>query len=196
MDTERKCRTKKRIKNFLIFYTLICILLIISYTLSRYVEVVQGTSGIDIAGFKVSVNGVDVRDGALIQFKFSDTSTFLNGKVAPNNSGYFEFTINPAGTEVSLEYEFMFEIDDIDADFKLTDCTINEMEDSCDITDGNLIKNYLLLPNNDRGFTEADAITVKVYWSWEEQEDIIDPDISVYENKNINVIATVKQKIE
>ena len=191
----KKYRLKKRIKNFLVFYICLCILFVASYTLSRYVQVEQGTSGIDFAKFDVSINDISVSDGIPIQFNFSESSTFMHQKVAPNNSGYFEFVINPHQTEVSLEYELTFHIDDIDKDFQLTYYEINDDGNHHAITDGNYIKNDLLLPNNERGFTEADKVSVKVYWSWDAQEDFINPDINNYENKNINVIATVKQKI-
>ncbi len=191
----RKYRSKKKIKNFFIFYTFLCILFVASYTLSRYVEVEQGTSSIDIAKFNVSVNDINVSDGIPVQFNFSESSTFLNEKVAPNNSGYFEFIINPDQTEVSLEYEFLFNIDDIDKDFKLAYYEINDDDIQHEISDGNYIENVLPLPSNEKGFTAADQVNIKVYWSWDPVEDFINPNTDNYENKNINVIATVKQKI-
>ena len=156
----------------------------------------QGTVGIDIAKFNVSVNDINVKDGTPIQFNFSETSTFVKGKVAPNSKGYFEFIINPSETEVSLEYEFMFNLDGLNENFKLTHFTINDDETYYDITDGNTIRNDLLLPSNEYGFTDADKKTIRVYWSWDEEGDIINPDINDYEGKNISVIVIVKQKID
>ncbi len=195
MATRKKYRLKKRIKNFLVFYTIVCTLFVASYTLSRYVGTTTVTNGIDIAKFNVSVNDIDVKDGAPIQFNFSETSTFMRGKVAPNKKGYFEFTINPDGTEVSLEYEIKFNIDKFDDDFKLEYFTVNDGETHYDITDGNIAKNDLLLPTTETGFTDADKINIKVYWYWDEQDEILNPDIDIYDNKDMNILVIVKQKI-
>ena len=190
-----KYRLKKRIKNFLIFYVIVCILFVASYTLSRYVETSQGVSGIEVAKFNVSVNDENIRDGKPVLFNFSETSKIASRKVAPNNNGYFAFTINPEGTEVSLEYEIKFMLDELDEDFKLEYFTVNDSETHYEITNGNLIKNDLLIPTTETGFVDDDKIDIKVYWSWNEKEDIINPDINDYENKNIEVIVIVKQKI-
>ena len=63
MATRKRYRLKKRIKNFIFFYSFIGILFVASYTLSRYVQTTEGTGGIDIAKFKVSVNDKNVTDG-------------------------------------------------------------------------------------------------------------------------------------
>ena len=195
MGKRKKYRLKKRVKNFLIFYVIVCTLFVASYTLSRYVETTSGMGGIGIAKFKVSVNDVNVSDGTLIQFNSSESTTFVNEKVAPNSTGYFEFIINPNGTEVSLEYEIKFMLDELDKDFKLTYFTINDGEPKYDITGGNVVKDDLLLKTSEHGFIDADKITIKVYWNWDKKEDITNPNIEDYDNKNINVIVLVKQKI-
>ena len=195
MAKRKKYRLKKRVKNFLIFYTFICILFLSNYTLSRYIESTEETVGIDIAKFKVTVNDINVSDGIPIQFNFSDNSTFVKGKVVPNGKGYFEFTINPDGTEVSLEYEIKFMLEELDEDFKLEYFTINDGETHYDITDGNIAKKDLLLPTTEKGFTDADKINIKVYWYWDEQDEILNPDIDIYDNKDMNILVIVKQKI-
>lgn len=195
MTVMREERTKKKLKRFLILYLLLWIVFITSYTFSKYIYTT--TSGIDgsIAKFKVSVNDVNVKEGVPIQFNFSETSTFVDEKVAPNSTGYFAFTINPAETEVSLEYEFTFDLKELDEDFKLIYFTINDDTTHYSITNGNVVKNELPLLTNERGFTNSDQVTIKVYWSWDETEDIINPDITEYENKNINVTGVIKQKL-
>ena len=199
MATRKKYRLKKRIKNFLVFYTIVCTLFVASYTLSRYVGTTTLTNGIDIAKFNVSVNDIDVKDGAPIQFNFSETSTFMRGKVAPNNKGYFEFTINPDGTEVSLEYEIKFNIDKFDDDFKLTYFTVNDSETHYNITDGNIVKNDLLLPvtgsGTTTGFTDAEKTSIKIYWLWDEQDEIRNSQKDIYKNKKMDVMVIVRQKI-
>ena len=195
MATRRKYRLKKRIKNFLIFYIIICTLFVASYTLSRYVNIASGTISIDIAKFNVSVNDIDIKEGRPIEFNISDSKNFSTGKIAPRSRGYFEFKINPAGTEVSLEYEIKFILDELDADFKLEYFTINDGETHYNITNKNIVKNDLILPTTETGFTDNDKITIKVYWFWDEQDEILNPDIDIYDNKDMNILVIIKQKI-
>ena len=195
MVTSRKYRLKQRIKNFLIFYIIVDILFIASYTLSRYAGATLGTSTIDIAKFNVSVNNINIKDSTPIQFDFSDSKTFTSRKIAPNSKGYFEFTINPNGTEVSLEYEIKFILDELDEDFKLTYFTVNDSTTHYDITDKNIVKNDLLLPSIETGFKDSDKINIKVYWFWDEQDKILNPQKDVYDNKDMKILVIVKQKI-
>lgn len=191
-----KHKQKKNLMNFLIFYTIICIFFIASYTLSRYVNTTSGSAGIGIAKFKVNVNDISVIENKSFELKFSETSNFASKKVAPNNSGYFEIIIDPTGTEVSLEYEFKFKLDNLDEDFKLQYYTINDTATHYDITDGNTVKNDLLLPNNEKGFTESEKTDIKVYWSWDKKSDTYNPDITGLDNKDMGVFAIVRQKIK
>ena len=191
-----KHKQKKNFMNFLIFYTIICIFFIASYTLSRYVNTTSGSTGIGIAKFKVNVNDISVIENKPFELKFSETSNFASKKVAPNNSGYFEIIVDPTGTEVSLEYEFKFKLDNLDEDFKLQYFTINDTATHYDITDGNTVKNDLLLLNNEKGFTESEKIDIKVYWSWDKKSDTYNPDITDLDNKDMGVFAIVRQKIK
>lgn len=184
---------KNRVKKLLIFYVFICIFFIASYTLSRYVTQISGDPEIGIAKFNVTVNDIDVTKGLPFELNLSPTTTTTDGKIAPNETGYFEIEINPNLTEVSLEYEFEFDFTEMPEKFKLTYFTINDKETKYPI-ENNIIKRDLILPNTIHGFTEEDKKTIKVYWSWE-QEDITNPDINDINNKAISVKATVKQKI-
>lgn len=191
-----KHKQKKNFINFLIFYTIICIFFIASYTFSRYVNIISGSTGIDIAKFKVNVNDISVTENKPFELKFSKSSTFLSKKIAPNSSGYFEIILDPTKTEVSLEYEFKFNLDDLDEDFKLLYFTINDSDTHYDIVDSNIIKNDLLLSSNEKGFTESEKINIKIYWAWEKQSDIYNPNITELDNKDIEVLAVVRQKIK
>ena len=190
-----KQKQKKNIMNFLLFYTIICIFFIASYTLSRYVNTTSGSTGISIAEFKVIVNDINVNGDKPFILNFSEESTFMSQKIAPNGSGYFEIIVDPTGTEVSLEYEFMFNLANLDEDFKLLYFTVNDSEKHYDITDGNIVKDELLLPNDERGFKDTEITNIKVYWSWNEENDFENPDIDDFNDKNIEVFATVRQKI-
>lgn len=186
-----KEKQKKNIKNFIIFYICISILFIAGYTLSRYVNTTTGSPEIGIAKFNVTVNDIDVTANKPFELIFSDTSKFVSKKIAPSSLGYFEIIINPTGTEVSLEYEFKFNLEELNENFKLAYFTIDDSEEQNTILDNTIVKGDLLLPNA-QAFTEK--ANIKVYWTWD--EEIHDPDINSLDNKNIGVSATIKQKIK
>ena len=186
-----KEKQKKNIKNFIIFYICISILFIASYTLSRYVNTTTGSPEIGIAKFDVTVNNMSVTENEPFELNFSDTSKFVSKKIAPSSLGYFEIIINPTGTEVSLEYEFNFKLDELNKKFKLAYFTIDDSKEQNKILDNTIVKGDLLLPNT-QAFTKE--TNIKVYWTWD--EEIHNPDINSLDNKNIGVSATIKQKIK
>ena len=89
-----------------------------------------------------------------------------------------------------MEYEFNFDLSKLDENFHLTKFVLND-KDEILLTD-NVVKGDLLLPSTSQGFTESDALNIKVYWEWNEEEDIVNPVIS---SKNIVVTSVIKQKI-
>ncbi len=190
MATKKKYRLKKKVKNFLIFYSFICVVFISSYTFSRYITATSGNLELKIARFNVLVNDTNVLADNPFILNLSPNSNTLNNKIVPNTTGYFEIIINPNGTEVSLEYEFNFDLSKLDENFHLTKFVLND-KDEILLTD-NVVKGDLLLPSTSQGFTESDALNIKVYWEWNEEEDIVNPVIS---SKNIVVTSVIKQKI-
>lgn len=191
MAIENKAKFKKRINNFILFYGFICITFFASYTFSRYIDTTSGNSQIDIAKFNVTVNGQNVTNDDPFYLKLSDTTNTLDDKMAPNNSGYFEITIDPTGTEVSLDYSFLFNFDSIDSEIRNNIRLINfEANGVMYSINDNFVKGELLLPSTSQAFTVSDKLTLKVNWEWD--EDITNPDI---DSSNVTVIAVVKQKI-
>ncbi len=188
-------RYKQREKNFLIFYVFICIFFVLSYTLSRYITAITDNSAsTGIAKFNVTVNEINVTEGQPFEINLSQSNNYQNQKVAPNNTGYFEFIINPEGTEVSLEYEFKFNTEELGENFKITHYTVNNDEENIIPVEGNNVQGVLPLPSSRRAFTKEEGINVKAYWAWEE-EVVVNPKIEEIDNKNIGVTAVVKQKI-
>lgn len=192
---KRYKRTNKRLINFLWFYIIISTLLISAYTFSSYVAKVEQEGVMKIAKFNVKVNDKDILENKEFIVNLNSNSNAYNEKLFPGTSGYFNLEINPAGTEVSLEYEFRFSLEELNKNFKLLYFTIDSDETHYDIND-NIVKGDLLLPSDNTSFTDEQKTNLKVYWSWDEQEDIYNPDISSLNYKNIRLLATVKQVVK
>ncbi len=187
---KEKYKLKDKALKFIVVYSLICLTFIASYTFSRYVDTTSGTYQISVAKFNVKVNGTSVTDGKEFNLILSPNSNTHNDKIAPHTNGYFEIEIDPTGTEVSLEYQFIFNLNNIDADVELKNYTINDGAPN-NIVD-NTVSGELKLPTVEHGFTESDKIKIKVNWEWTNNEDIVNPTI---DNTNISVKSTVRQKI-
>ncbi len=192
----RRYKKEKNLKDFLIFYIIISLFFIAIYTFSRYVTTVSGNSQISIAKFNVTVNGKSIVEDKAFDLTLSPTTTTTDNKIAPNSTGYFEIEINPNLTEVSLEYEFIFNLKELDDDFKLTYFTVNEDNMHHDITENTTVKGDIPLPSTGEAFTNEDKVNIKVYWAWDGQDDIYNENINALDKKNISVSAIVRQKIK
>lgn len=187
---KRYKKAKKRYTNFFLFYIIVAIIVFIGYTFSRYTAVMNSEeSSILVAKFNVKVNDIVVGDEENFELKLSPTSNTQDNKIAPEQEGYFEINIDPTGTEVSLEYEFDFNLKNLYKDIHLTRFTANDGE-SINITD-NVVKGDINLPSKERGFLKSEKTSIKVYWEWT-GEDIVNPVIT---EKDISVISTIRQKI-
>lgn len=187
---KRYKETKKRYANFFFFYITVAIIMFTGYTFSRYTTTIKSDqAAISIAKFNVKVNGEYVGNSDPFQIQLSPNANTQNNKIAPDvQGGYFEIIIDPTETEVSLEYEFVFNLDSITQNVRITKYTVNGGPDLA-ITD-NVIKGDILLPSQEKGFEAKDAVNIKAYWEW--NEDIVNPTIT---SNNMSVTSIIKQKL-
>ncbi len=143
----------------------------------------------ELAKFNVLVNNKNITSDEAFDLVLSNNENTYNNKIAPNQNGYFEIEIDPTGTEVSLQYNFLFNLTDLDSEIKLTNYEINgnvyPIED-------NIISGDLLLPSTGKAFTESDKLNIKINWEW--TKEIVNPDVEETTD-GIVVISTIKQKI-
>ena len=118
------------------------------------------------------------------------TQTTTDNKLAPGQSGYFDISINPEGTDVGIQY------------------IINL--DTTNIPTGVLLDTYEILENGITGrienskiegeinlqqmqqLTSSEKKTIRVYWKWSETSTEIPTGEEKYK---IQATITVKQKI-
>ncbi len=189
----RKFKIKeKRYHNFIVCYLVIVAITFANYTFSRYTTTFESTATIKTARFNILVNdnmlGEEEKFDLLL---VSDSSNTYNNKLAPDSTGYFEIVINPSGTHVSVEYEVIFDISKINSEGKtvvLTKYSLDKGVTFTQMPSDNRIEGEILL--NEEAFTSSDAVTLRVYWQW--QQDITNP---VFNDEVIQVTSTVKQKV-
>lgn len=115
-------RRKRKIVKSRVFILLV--LLVISFSLysfsrtyglfeSNKVEVLE--SG--IAKWNINVNGVNVTESTsfVIDEVVTESNGFvMDGKIAPNTSGYFDIVIDGTNTDVSFRYDIKFDFSNLD----------------------------------------------------------------------------------
>ena len=185
----------KRLRNFFILYVIIVIVIILAdFTFSRMYTSEESSADTQIAKFNVKINGIVVSDDTNFNLKLSENSNTYKNKLAPDSNGYFTFEINPDSSEVSVEYQLVFDLNNDNTNIKLTKYSIDGGSSfKEDIENGNTIKGQILLKDTSTGLTEADKVNLTVYWEWDDEKDIYNPQI---DDKTISVFATVKQIIE
>lgn len=193
-----KTKKKKRLVNFIAFYTILVFFMFINYTFSRYTVTTGKTATIEIAKFTIKVNETTVEQSNTFGLKLSPTTNTADNKISPDSTGYFDIEIDPTGTEVSLEYHISFDltsIQNVSRKITLTQYSLDNGATTIEMPIDNIITGEILLDSNSStGFTSSDKITVRVYWEWE--EDIINPTITDLKTQTIDATATIKQKIQ
>lgn len=184
-----KKSSRRKYANFFLFYILMFIIIFVSYSFARYSIVATSNSTITIAKFNVKVNDTSIKKNEKFDLKLSSkVQKTTDNKLAPGNNGYFEITIDPTGTEVSLEYQFNLTFSNTGIGVK-----------GYSINDGNMVNNSnstitgtINLPTTSKAFEAKDKVSIKIYCDWKNSADI---NASTVEQASVNVSAIIAQKV-
>lgn len=125
-----KARHTERLKRFLLFYSFLALFLFSYNTLARYTTFSTGTATADVAKWRVQINNIEISNDIqeisnVIELVPSSETKTTGNMLAPGQSGYFDIAINPAGTEVSLEYTITIDTTNIPAEIKFEGYKLN-----------------------------------------------------------------------
>lgn len=197
-ESYKKMR-KRRLTNFLIFYTFIILFICFNMTLSRYGSIGAVDSTMQVANWKIKINNEDMETSntfLLTNVPVISTAQTVDNKIAPDSEGYFEIELDLTDTEVSVDYTL-----DIDTsvlvsngiNLEITGYSVNGGEPKT--IQNNIISDSVLLNEVDGKrvkFTQEDKCNIKVYWKW--HVEMLNPEFTKDELK-IDVKAIIKQKI-
>lgn len=200
MNLRQRYRIKgrRRVTRFLLMYSLLVFFLLFYSTFARYTTVVEDAPNIEIANWEIKINENKVVDGETLSniiqlIPNATTQTTTNNKLAPGQNGYFDITINPEGTEVSIEYLIELETSNLPKGLEVTTYEILETGITKKIENNNITGEINLSNDIIHGFKITNMKTIRVYWSWKENE--INSIPTGTENYNITATITVKQKL-
>lgn len=191
---KRYKKKEKRFNNFIVFYLLIVMITFVNYSFSRYIATSESTVTIKTARFNIVVNEKKLGQEDKFNLLLSSANNTYNNKLVPDSEGYFEISINPSDTYVSLEYEILFDMEKINSEnrtINLTKYSLDKGNTYIEMPESNKINGEILLNESGTGLTTEDTVTLRVYWEW--KQDITNP---TFENSTIQVTSIVKQKVE
>ena len=188
-----KSKSKRRIFRFLGFYSILAFFLLFYNTFARYTTVVQNESKVAIANWHISINNNNILNSGTLTNTIElipTTQTTTDNKLAPGQSGYFDISINPEGTDVGIQYIINFDTTNIPTGILLDTYEILENGITGRI-ENSKIEGEINLQQMQQ-LTSSEKKTIRVYWKWSETSTEIPTGEEKYK---IQATITVKQKI-
>ncbi len=103
---ERKSTAKRWTLVVLMIFALVAL---IGSTYARYISTATGEVTAQVAKWAVKINNVNIvdEDEFTVTFKEVSNAYVVDGKIAPASSLYADFVIDPTGSEVAIDYDFV-----------------------------------------------------------------------------------------
>lgn len=158
--------SKRRIGVIVMLLILAIALYLISGTYSKYTWKGEATGTVAVAKWQVGLN--DTQTTALtIDFNIDGNTNVVNGKVAPGSTATGEFSINPNGSETSVDYKLVIDetaLEDIGANLVIDQVLAGETELTAE-ADNSYTGTINL---NGSALTTADTVNIKIKVKWVE----------------------------
>ena len=107
--------SKKRISVLIVLAILLAVVFIVSYSYALFESDIDGTVETHPAAWHIKVNNTMISTGVTNEFtidsiNYTQTDTNVRpGKFAPGIEGYYDLTIDPTDTEVSIKYTIILD---------------------------------------------------------------------------------------
>lgn len=185
-------------KAFLILLTILMTI----FTIYKIVEIYgvfysewKSSSEMNLAKWNVSVNDNDVKSGATQNFVI-EKITIVNpihsvkeGKLAPSLDGYFEFTIDPQDTQVSIRYDITVDVTGLEGhSLKLASITEENLNKQLIRTDKNTYTATILLDDS----RDVNKIKLDFEWPNIETNNEKDTELGINATKKVKVPISVR----
>lgn len=172
--------TKKTVKSLIAVLMLLTVCLyFISGTYARYTSSASGTAEVQVAKWAVKVNDTDIVEKDTITISFTEVANdnVVDGKIAPASQLYADFTIDPTGSEVAIDYSFSLGNIESSSGTVPTSLTVSKVVPVVSGTEGTALTatdgkytGTINLTSQTAELTSAEAVTVRVYVEWTNSE--------------------------
>jgi len=174
--------SKKTVRNMMVILMLLTVgLYFISGTYARYTSTASGEGTAQVAKWAVKLNEKDMtitENTFPITFTQVENANVVNNYIAPASKLYADFIIDPAGSQVAMDYEFTLgeitaESGTVPTTLKVekvvTVTTSGQTETETEIVKtGEKYIGTIDLASKDAALTNAEAVKVRVYIVWED----------------------------
>lgn len=164
-------KINKKILYVVAILSLVCSLLTIRETYSKYITAASGDANMEIAKWKFSINNQDILSNSSITNTinpiFIDNTNVNDGVIAPKSEGYFDIIVDAKDVDVSFDYIVNVNVDEKSAvkDIIVTGYSINN-NPRVEISNNNsTIKNTVLKSSNTK------QINLRIYIKWDDSEN-------------------------
>lgn len=178
MTLNEKYRIHNKSKSYksLLFFVIIATLFVFSRSFSRYLTFSKLDTNIDVASWKIKVNDREItQDTRVIDNEVTLVTTdnsHGDGILRPGQKGYFEFTINPQYTQVSLKYTVSIDTSNLPSTIQLKEYSVNDFNTKLALPANNKLDDTILLAGRDN-LGNLDIRNYRVYWEWPAENGII-----------------------
>lgn len=184
---KKQTENRKKLKQAALLCSVFVIFFAAYASLAKYELASVGSVKIGVANWNIKLNGEELTSSSQldnsIQFFIDSAKDY--GSPEPGESGHFDITIDPAGTEVSFAYQVALDKRRLPARFSVASYSLNGGA-RIDLPEGANVEGQVFL-NGKTQFTAEDAQTIRYYWRWDE------PDAGTKENCGIDANVEVKQ---
>ncbi len=161
-----------------------------TYALLETDEIV--TNDFNTANWNILINDTLLGEGSstflVDKIKIDDNSFVKENKLAPGTSGYFDISIDPSSTDVSIRYDVSFDFSKVPQGIDIV--SIKETSGSSLIKTGeNTYTNVITL--NEIKENKKNNIRVNVVWNNIEENSVEDSMIGLIYNNKLDIPVTV-----
>lgn len=181
-----------KLKIMLALIALIMCISTVQQTYAKYVSSASANTKIAVARWRILVNDVDIHTGAeteqLITPVIDNNDYVVEGKVAPESTGYFDIKIDSTNTDTSFNYQI-----------SMSDSTIRELVvTGYTLNNGSLVSlnGSNIISNNVLHTDTVKVNNIRVYFKWDDSLNVMDnsadTDASYSESEEPVIKATLR----
>ena len=182
-------------KSILIYFCLF-IVLFFSTSFSRYLSNFEGTLGIEFANWSIKVNDVQITQDTKTLNNQIDLVVIENktddGLIKPGQKGYFDISIDPQYTEVSLKYKITLDTSNLPEEIQITKYSLNNFNTKINMPSNKIFEGNILLNEKDC-LENSEKKIYRIYWEWPSSNAKID---EIKENYKITADIEIEQLLD
>lgn len=170
-------KKKRHVISYFLAILFVTLLFVTSNSYARYISSGNAYLAMPVAKWCLEVNGINVTPHTTtindeINLIVTEGAT-QDGTVQAGQKGYFDISIDPKYTEVSLSYRINIDTSNLPSNIVLTKYSINDLETKFNMPNNNTFEGQILL-NDNLALTNLDEKVYRIYWEWPSSNALVE----------------------